>query len=135
VTTSRGGDRSVKSPIEITQDDVAKMAGVATKMVTDAKKVLDNNRELAQKILNGEMAVDKAAKQIRKEEKQAEGKGKTEEEEAADVAARSYSTLQEKLLDALTDLKEASSFGHAKEKAKETKERIDAAIENMKKEA
>ena len=63
VTSKLGGDRSVKLPTEITQDQVAKLAGVATKTVTDAVKVL-GNPDLAEKVLAGKLAVAKAATQI-----------------------------------------------------------------------
>jgi hypothetical protein len=66
VTSKLGGDRSVKLPNEITQEQVATLAGVAVKTVTDAKKVLERP-ELVEKVLNGELAVAKAAKQVREQ--------------------------------------------------------------------
>jgi ParB-like chromosome segregation protein Spo0J len=72
VTTTLGGDRSVKLPTEITQENVARLSGVAVKMVTDAKKVLNHSDpELAKKVLDGEVAVAAAAKQVRVEERKA----------------------------------------------------------------
>jgi hypothetical protein len=68
VTTTLGGDRSVKLPTEITQADVARLAGVATKTVTDAQAVLDDP-VLTKQVLSGELAVNKAAKQIRQNKK------------------------------------------------------------------
>jgi hypothetical protein len=132
VTSTLGGDRSVKLPTEITQEDVAKLAGVATKMVTDAKKVLDKKPELAKQVLSGELAVAKAAKQVREEEREAKGKGKKQTK--ADVAAKAYHALQEKLIDALSDLGKVSSLAHARECAKSTKTRLDETIETLRKE-
>jgi ParB-like chromosome segregation protein Spo0J len=80
VTSQLGGDRLVKLPTEVTQDQVAALAGVSKKMVTDAKAVLDyreTNPDLAKKVLDGELAVNKAAEQVRKEKEEKEGKGKT----------------------------------------------------------
>jgi len=42
--------------------------------------------------------------------------------------------LQEKLIDALDDLKRVSSFAHAEEYAEKTKERIDETIKAMREE-
>jgi hypothetical protein len=50
------------------------------------------------------------------------------------MAAKAYKALQEKLLDALSELKEVSSFAHAKEYAKGTKQRLDETIASMGKE-
>ena len=118
-----GGDHSLKLPNEITQQDVAALSGVAVKTVTDAQKVL-KRPELAEKVLKGELAVAKAAEQIRKE---GEGGKKTN----AQAATKAYHALQEKLMDALGELKEASSFAHAEEYAEKTKSRLDETIEAM----
>jgi len=133
VTTTLGGDRSVKLPTEITQEDVATMAGVAVKMVTDAKKVLShNNPELKMKVLKGEVAVAKAATQVRAEERKASGKTPRKNEKSeADVATKAYTNLQEKLMDALRELKEVSSLAHAKDYVKKTKQRLDETIASM----
>jgi hypothetical protein len=138
VTTTLGGDRrSVKLPTEITQEDVATLAGVAVKMVTDAKKVLNHpDPDLAKKVLNGEVAVAAAAKQVRDKEREAKGlePRKKNEKSGADVAAKAYKDLQENLLDALGELKKVSSLAHAKEYAKGTKQRLDEAIATLGKE-
>jgi ParB-like chromosome segregation protein Spo0J len=136
VTTTNGGDRSVKLLTEITQEDVARMAGVAVKMVIDAKKVLDRpDPDLANKVLNGEVAVAKAATQVRAEERKTNGKPpRKNEKSAADLATKAYTDLQEKLMDGLRELKEVSSLAHAKEYAKKTKQRLDETIESMTKE-
>jgi ParB-like chromosome segregation protein Spo0J len=131
VTTTLGGDRSVKLPTEITQEKVATLSGVAVKMVTDAKKVLDNDPVLTEQVLNGQVAVAKAAKQVRDKEREAKGTPRRNKKSEADVAAEAYKALQEKLVDALTELKEVSSFAHAKEYAKGTKERLDETIAGM----
>jgi hypothetical protein len=112
VTTTNGGNRSVKLPTEITQDKVAELSGVATKMVTDAKKVLDytDDPEIAKKVLNGEVAVAAAAKQVREKEREAKGKPPRKTKSEADVAAEAYKALQEKLVDALRELKEVSGL-------------------------
>jgi hypothetical protein len=130
VTSQLGGDRSVKLPTEITQDQVATLAGVAVKTVTDAKKVLEKSPDLAAKVLKGELAVNKAAEQVRREEnkKLETKKDKTAE---AKAAAKAYHALQEKLIDALGELNKCSSFTHAEEYAEKTKERIDQTIETL----
>jgi ParB-like chromosome segregation protein Spo0J len=134
VTSKLGGDRSVKLPTEITQDQVARLAGVATKTVTDAKLVLDKGSpEVVKKVVDGESAVSKAADQIRKEE---EDKKKPPEETPAedppdfdaDKAVEVYDEAEASLLNALVVLANASSVGHARDKAKTTKERLDEAI-------
>jgi hypothetical protein len=134
VTTKLGGDRSVILPTEITQELAAKLAGVATKTVTDAVKVLERP-ELAKKVLDGELAVATAAKQIREEEeaekKQSEAsKDGVEDSPAfdADNAVEVYDDAEASLLNALVALANASSVGHAKEKARITKEHLDSAI-------
>ena len=124
VNSKVGGDHSVKLPNEITQQDVAALSGVAVKTVTDATKVL-KRPELAEKVLKGELAVAKAAEQIRKEE------GKSKKQTKAEIAAKAYHALQEKLIDALGELKEVSSFAHAHEYAEKTKTRLDETIEAM----
>ena len=134
VTSKLGGDRSVKLPTEITQDQVAKLAGVATKTVTDAVKVLDKGSpEVVNKVVDGELAVNKAAEQIRKEE---EDKKKPPEDTPvedppafdADNAVEVYDEAEASLLNALVALANASGVGHARDKAKTTKERLDEAI-------
>jgi phosphate uptake regulator len=139
VNSSVGGDRhSVKLPNEVTQEDVARLSGVAKKMVTDAAKVLKANRpDLADKVLKGELAVNKAVKTIRQEEKKKEksaSEDDDEDDDKADKAAKAYHALQEQLVDALGNLREASSFSHAKEYAEKTKERLDVTLEGMRKE-
>jgi hypothetical protein len=53
------------------------------KMVTDAKKVLNHpDPDLAKKVLNGEVAVAKAAKQVRDKEREAKGTPKKKKSEA-----------------------------------------------------
>src|SRR6516225_7007017 len=74
VSSKLGGDRSVKLPTEITQESAAKLAGVSVKMVGDAAKVL-KRPDLAEKVLSGELAVAKAAKQVRDAEGQGSKKG------------------------------------------------------------
>jgi hypothetical protein len=103
-------------------------------MVTDAAKVLKAKRpDLAQKVLSGELAVNKAAKAVRQEEKKKENPA-SEDDDKADKAAKAYHALQERLVDALGNLKEASSFSHAKEYAEKTKERLDQTLEGLRKE-
>jgi hypothetical protein len=134
VTSKLGGDRSVILPTEITQDQVAKLAGVATKTVTDAVKVL-GSPELAEKVLAGKLAVAKAATQIRKEEEEKAARERAEDTPAedppafdADNAVEVYDEAECSLLNALVALANASSVGHAREKAKTTKEHLDEAI-------
>jgi hypothetical protein len=136
VNSSVGGDRhSVKLPNEVTQEDVARLSGVAKKMVTDAAKVLKAKRpDLADKVLKGELAVNKAAKTIRQEEKAKKGNPASEDDDKADKAAKAYHALQEKLIDALSDLGKVSSLTHARECAKSTKTRLDETIETLRKE-
>jgi ParB-like chromosome segregation protein Spo0J len=86
VTSKLGGDRSVKLPTEITQDDVAKLAGVAVKTVTDAKKVL-GRPDIADRVLKGELAVAKAAKQVREEEN-SQNNNDQMDDEIVDLSAR-----------------------------------------------
>jgi ParB-like chromosome segregation protein Spo0J len=135
VTSKLGGDRSVKLPTEITQEQVAKLAGVSTKMVTDAVKV-SSKPELAEKVLKGELSVASTAKRIREEEEAAaagdqQDTNDHEDDEGfdADNAVDVYDEAEDRLVDALVALANASSVGHAKEKAKATKQRLDEAIE------
>jgi hypothetical protein len=127
VTTTLGGDRSVKLPTEITQENVATLSGVAVKMVTDAKKVLNHSDpELAKKVLNGEVAVAAAAKQVRDKERVAQGKpARKKKTPESPKPAEVYKTKQEELIDAL---KEFTSVEHAEEWAEKTKERLDQTI-------
>lgn len=132
VNSTVGGNHSVKLPNEINQKDVATLAGVAVKMVTDPKKVLDKP-DLAKQVLNGTLAVNKAAKQVRDEENKAKGKGKKTSvvkkpkstveyitPHDGKSALSAYSVLEEHLLDALQDVNDKSSFTHADEYARET---------------
>jgi ParB-like chromosome segregation protein Spo0J len=126
VTTTLGGDRSVKLPTEITQENVARLSGVAVKMVTDAKKVLNHSDpELTKKVLNGEVAVAAAAKQVRDKEREAKGKPSRKKNSESPKPAEVYKTKQEELIDAL---KEFTSVEHAEEWAEKTKERLDQTI-------
>jgi hypothetical protein len=146
VNSCVGGDRhSVKLPNEVTQEDVATLSGVAKKMVTDAAKVLKAKRpDLADKVLKGELAVNKAAKEVREEERQAQGKPKKktpvklpktviEYITAHDgpTALSAYSLLEEHLLDALQDVNDQSSFTHADEYARETIEKLEKQLSEM----
>jgi hypothetical protein len=134
VTTRLGGDRSVKLPTEITQEDVARLAGVATKTVTDAKKVLEDT-ELTNKVLSGEMAVGKAAKQIRQRETQGQSEDQGEDNNSNEQRVAGLVTTCTKrlelLVDALDELRLASSFLVAKQNAEQAKARIDVAISQM----
>jgi hypothetical protein len=58
---------------------------------------------------------------------------KTKKSES-EVATEAYKVLQENLMDALRELKKVSSFAHAKEYAKGTKQRLDETIASMGKE-
>jgi hypothetical protein len=71
VNTKLGGDRSVKLPTEISRENAAKLLGISVKSVTDGVKVL-SHPDLVAKIEKGELAVNKAAQQIREAEKKAE---------------------------------------------------------------
>jgi hypothetical protein len=139
VTSTLGGDRSVKLPTEITQEDVAKLAGVAVKMVTDAVKVL-KRPELADKVLNGELAVAKAADQVREEEKgkdqngkggDGQGQGQDDSEQKVDALVTACTKRRELLIEALEELRKASSFAVAKQNAEQAKDRLDVAIAQM----
>jgi hypothetical protein len=147
VTSKLGGDRSVKLPTEITQDDAGKLAGVSVKMVTDAMKVL-KRPDLAEKVLSGELAVAKAAKQVREDEQREEekkgGKGKNKSTlnkpktmvefiapHDAPSAANAYRVLSDHLLEALDDLQALSSVGHATEYAERTIEVVQEKIGQM----
>ena len=57
--------------------------------------------------------------------------GKDKKQTDAQAATKAYHALQEKLVDALGELKDVSSFAHAEEYAEKTKERIDETIEAM----
>ena len=143
VNSTVGGNHSVKLPNEITQGDVAKLAGVATKMVTDAKLVIDENSELAEKVLKGELAVNKAADKVRTEEKEqangqggegAEGtgaEGQDNSEQKIDALVKACTKRRELLIDALEELRKASSFAVAKQNAEQAKDRLDEAIGQM----
>ena len=139
VSSKLGGDRSVKLPTEITQEDAAKLAGVSVKMVTDAAKVLKRS-DLAEKVLSGELAVAKAAKQVRDEEDQGSKKRKKEKPKTmveyitpddAPSAVNAYRVLSDHLLDALDDLQALSSVGHATEYAERTIEVLQEKIAQM----
>jgi ABC-type nitrate/sulfonate/bicarbonate transport system substrate-binding protein len=138
VTSKLGGDRSVKLPTEITQEDVARLAGVAVKTVTDAKKILDHP-DLVEKVLNGVLAVAKAADQVREEEEQkrqsveggdAQG-DQDDSEEKVDALVAACTKRRELLIEALEELRKASSFAIAKQNAEQAKDRIDVAIGQM----
>ena len=97
-------------------------------------KVLDKGSpEVVNKVVDGELAVNKAAEQIRKEE---EDKKKPPEDTPvedppafdADNAVEVYDEAEASLLNALVALANASGVGHARDKAKTTKERLDEAI-------
>ena len=118
MTSKLGGDRSVKLPTEITQDDVAKLAGVAVKTVTDAKKVLERP-DLAEKVLKGELAVAKAAKQVREEEKDDDA-GDDPPAFDACTAVDAYYKAEQSLLNALVALSNASGLIHARDSAGKT---------------
>ena len=60
--------------------------------------------------------------------------GKDKKQTDAQAATKAYHALQEKLIDALDDLKQVSSFAHAEEYAEKTKERIDETIKAMREE-
>src|SRR6516165_7209049 len=60
--------------------------------------------------------------------------GKDKKQTDAQAATKAYHALQEKLIDALDDLKRVSSFAHAEEYAEKTKERIDETIKAMREE-
>ena len=146
VNSSVGGDRhSVKLPNEITQDKVATLAGVATKTVTDAAKVLNASRpDLISKVLTGELAVDKAAKEVREEERIKQGKTPRRKSPKQDTttieyitthdgksALSAYSLLEEHLLDALQDVNDKSSFTHASEYAEATIKKLQKKLNQM----
>jgi ParB family chromosome partitioning protein len=118
VTSKLGGDRSVKLPTEITQEDVAKLAGVAVKTVTDAMKVL-GRPDLADKVLKGELAVAKAAKQVREEEKDDDA-GDDPPAFDACTAVDAYYKAEQSLLNALVALSNASGLIHARDSAGKT---------------
>src|SRR5262249_26193047 len=61
-------------------------------------------------------------------------KGKDKKQTDAQAATRAYHALQEKLIDALGELREVSSLAHAEEYEEKTKERIDETIEAMREE-
>jgi ParB-like nuclease family protein len=139
VTSKLGGDRSVKLPTEITQEDVARLAGVAVKTVTDAKKVM-GHPDLVEKVLNGKLAVAKAADQVREEEEQANGESGKEggaqgdqddSEKKVDALVAACTKRRELLIEALEELRKASSFAIAKQNAEQAKDRIDVAIGQM----
>jgi hypothetical protein len=140
VSSKLGGDRSVKLPTEITQEDAAKLAGVSVKMVTYAMKVL-KRPDLAEKVLSGELAVAKAAKQVRDEEDQGSKKRKKREKpktmveyitpDDAPSAVNAYRVLSDHLLEALDDLQALSSVGHATEYAERTIEVLQEKIAQM----
>jgi hypothetical protein len=141
VTSKLGGDRSVKLPTEITQDDAGKLAGVSVKMVTDAMKVL-KRPDLAEKVLSGEFAVAKAAKQVRDEENKKGGSNKDKNKKPKTMvefitphdpgsATNAYKVLSDHLLDALDDLQALSSVGHATEYAERTIEVLQEKIDQM----
>jgi hypothetical protein len=150
VTSQLGGDRSVKLPTEITQDQAATLAGVATKMVTDAKAVWDYRNtkpELAKQVLDGSLAVNEAANQVRKEKEGGKGKGKGKDKNKntkkrkttieyitphdGATALSAYSLLEEHLLDALQDVNDQSSFTHADEYVRETIEKLQDKLSEM----
>jgi len=142
VTTTLGGDRSVKLPTEITQEQVAKLAGVATKMVTDAKAVWDYRQtkpELAKQVLSGEVAVNKAAEEVRKHKdpnnNPPEAKPKTTIKyiipHDGKSALGAYSLLEEHLLDALQDVNDKSSLTHADEYAQATIKKLQDKLNRM----
>jgi hypothetical protein len=156
VNSNVGGDRhSVKLPNEITQEQVATLAGVATKMVTDAKAVWDYREtkpELAKQVLDGTLAINKAAKQVREdkqreEEKKKGGKGNENKKTTprkkpkttieyitahdGKSALNAYSLLEEHLLDALQDVNDKSSFTHADEYAQATIEKLQERLSEM----
>ena len=140
VSSKLGGDRSVKLPTEITQESAAKLAGVSVKMVGDAAKVL-KRPDLAEKVLSGELAVAKAAKQVRVEENQAGRKGGSKPKPKTMVefitphdapsAVNAYRVLSDHLLDAIDDLQALSSVGHATEYAERTIEVLQEKIAQM----
>jgi hypothetical protein len=142
VTSTLGGDRLVKLPTEITQDQVATLAGVAKKMVTDAKAVWDyrdTKPELAKQVLDGTLAVNKAAEQVRKA-KGEKGKGKSKKPKTTieyvtphdgKSALNAYSVLEEHLLDALREINDRSSFDHADEYAQATIEKLQDKLSKM----
>jgi hypothetical protein len=138
VNSTVGGNHSVKLPNEITQDLAAKLAGVSTKMVTDAKAVLDSNdTDLVKKVLNGETAVAVAAKKVREAKKAEEAKKNEGGDTAAtttppafdvDKALKVYDEAEEKLVHALVALQNASNLGHVKEKLGKTIEKLNAEL-------
>jgi len=139
VSSKLGGDRSVKLPTEITQEDAAKLAGVSVKMVTDAAKVL-KRPDLAEKVLSGELAVAKAAKQVRDEEDNRKDEDRKQKPKTvieyitpddAASAVNAYRVLSDHLLDALDDLQALSSVGHATEYAERTIEVLQEKIAQM----
>jgi hypothetical protein len=142
VTSKVGGDRSVKLPNEITQEQVATLSGVAVKTVTDAIKVL-TRPDLAEKVLNGELAVAKAANQVRDEEEKAKGQsgkggdaqadaqGQDDSEQKVDALVAACTKRRELLIEALEELRKASSFAVAKQNAEQAKDRLDVAIGQM----
>jgi hypothetical protein len=145
VTSQLGGDRSVKLPTEITQEQVATLAGVSTKMVTDAKTVWDyrqTNPLLAKQVLDGTLAVAKAAEQVRtKKEGEGKGKPKSGKQSKTNIsyitphdgktALSGYSLLEEHLLDALQDVNDKSSFTHADEYARKTIEKLEKKLNEI----
>jgi ParB-like chromosome segregation protein Spo0J len=136
VSSKLGGDRSVKLPTEITQEKAARLAGVSVKMVTDAAKIL-KRPDLAEKVLSGELAVAKAAKQVRDVENQGSKKPKPKTmvefitPHDAPSAVNAYRVLSDHLLEALDDLQALSSVGHATEYAERTIEVLQEKIAQM----
>jgi hypothetical protein len=98
--------------------------------------------DLAKQVLDGELAVAKAAKQVRDEENQGSKKGgnksvkpKTTIEyiapHDAPSAVNDYRELSDHLLEALDDLQALSSVGHATEYAERTIEVLQEKISQM----
>jgi hypothetical protein len=138
VTSKLGGDRSVKLPTEITQDDAANLAGVSTKTVTDAKKALED-AELAKEVLDGKLTVSKAAKKVRDREEEEKKKNNPNAGGDADppafdatVAVDAYYKAEQSLLNALVALSNASGIVHASDCGNKTWEKIGETLASLK---
>jgi ParB-like chromosome segregation protein Spo0J len=109
---------------------VAETARVSHHTVGDVRAELEATGQIAQ--LETTTGADGKNRKT-KAGKTKEGKAK-DKKQTAQAATKAYHALQEKLVDALSELKEVSSFAHAEEYAEKTKERLDQAIDGMRKE-
>lgn len=101
---------------------IAEQAKVSHHTVGDVRNELEATEQLAR--LESTTGADGKKRTSKRKGKQTE----------AQAAAKAYYALQEKLIDALGNLKELSSFSHALEYAEKTKARLDETIKAMQQE-